>query len=209
MNRLVHAKAPETLPRGPCHTVQFYGNETSLYETVSGFLGVGLERDEPGVVFATAEHRAAFEDLLAERRIDVDRAKRTGKLVMLDAREALDAFVTGDTPDPVAFRRHVGAALERTPRGRPDAIVRAYGEMVDLLWQEGRTDAAIRVELLWNVLASSCRFALLCGYSMGSFYKETERLDEVCQLHSHVVQTEGTPGVVHRRVGYTGVRFTG
>jgi hypothetical protein len=176
--------------RATGHAVQFYGNETSLVTTVAGFLCDGLVRGEPAVVIATTAHRSAIEAQLAARLINVEAARLSGDLVMLDAHETLATFLSGDTPDPEAFRRNIGGVIERALRGRRDTIVRAYGEMVDVLWQEGRTDAAIRVELLWNLLATSYGFALLCGYSMGSFYKQAERLDEICRLHTDVVQPE-------------------
>ena len=45
-----------------------------------------------------------------------------------------------------------------------------------MLWKEGRTEGAIKLEMLWNKLATRYGFALLCGYSMGNFYKEADRL---------------------------------
>ena len=61
--------------------------------------------------------------------------------------------------------------------------------MVDLLWQRGNADAAIRLEILWNQLASHYEFSLMCGYAVGHFYKETRdpRCVEVCAQHSHVL----------------------
>ena len=63
------------------------------------------------------------------------------------------------------------------------------GEMVDILWQQGNESGAIRLEILWNQLASTYDFALLCGYAVGHFYKETRdsRFDEVREQHTHIV----------------------
>jgi hypothetical protein len=47
--------------------------------------------------------------------------------------------------------------------------------MVDLLWRGGQAEAAIRLEVLWNELASTRTFSLLCGYAIGNFYKQTRR----------------------------------
>jgi hypothetical protein len=63
--------------------------------------------------------------------------------------------------------------------------------MVDVLWKQGRTVAATRLEMLWNDLARSHDFALLCGYAMGNFYKGTA-VEEICAHHSHVLSSEGT-----------------
>jgi hypothetical protein len=50
----------------------------------------------------------------------------------------------------ILFRSVVGRLMSKAARsGRP---VRAYGEMVALLWDAGHLDAAIDVELLWNEL---------------------------------------------------------
>ena len=70
-------------------------------------------------------------------------------------------------------------------------MLRAYGEMVDLLWRDGHSQAAIELEVLWNKLALSLDFALLCGYSMGSFYKQVDQLESIRVLHSHVINGPG------------------
>ena len=64
--------------------------------------------------------------------------------------------------------------------------------MVDLLWKDGLTTAAVRLEMLWNQLARTHDFSLLCGYSMGNFYKESlcEPFDRVCHAHSLVMPAE-------------------
>lgn len=50
------------------------------------------------------------------------------------------------------------------------------------------------VEVLWNDLATRYSFALLCGYAMGSFYKETATrgYEHVCSQHTHVIGADGT-----------------
>jgi hypothetical protein len=173
------------------HSVHFYENESRLCETVAGFLSEGLLRGEPAIIIATPGHRSAIEQALAVRLIDVAAARSAGRLLSLDAQETMACFLTGETPDPEAFRSHLGGVVERAQAGRSTTVVRAYGEMVDVLWQQGRTDVAIRVEVLWNLLATSYGFDLLCGYSMGSFYKQTERFDDVCRHHGHIVKEHG------------------
>src|SRR5687767_2201564 len=92
-------------------------------------------------------------------------------------------------PDRDRFFQVVGALVHREA-GEP--AVRAYGEMVDLLWRDGLMDAAIRLEELWNELGRGQAFSLLCAYVMGDFYKETQgdRFREMCRTHTHVRPTE-------------------
>jgi hypothetical protein len=84
--------------------------------------------------------------------------------------------------------------LENISEGRAVAI-RAFGEMVDVLWRAGETVAAVKLEVLWNELARTHNFSLLCGYSMGNFYKSAA-IDEICGHHTHVVSATGEYGRV-------------
>jgi signal transduction histidine kinase len=178
---------------GPTHRVQFYETEEFLASTVADFLAAGLTVGQSLVVIATEPHRQAFTRRLKVEGFDVEAAAQTGRLMLLDARETLATFMDGPVPNRVRFRATVGAALEAA-RGRAagGTILRLYGEMVDLLWRDGNTDGAIRLEELWNDLATSYEFQLLCAYAMGNFYKsaDSERFREICRTHTHVVPTE-------------------
>jgi hypothetical protein len=169
------------------HAVQFYGTDESLYSTVACFLGEGLVARQPAIVIATPEHRAAIVEHLSARMIDCKRAVREGNLIVLDAQATLDLFMVRDEPHPELFHNNVGRLIEQALDGRHGTTVRAYGEMVDVLWKQGRPDGAIKLEILWNTLALKYQFALLCGYAMGSFYKQMQQLEAVCAQHSHIV----------------------
>jgi hypothetical protein len=185
------------------HGVQFYGNQTELLKTVGAFLSGGLTTGQAAIVIATPEHRAAIEQVLEGHLVDVSAAKRLGDLVMLDAEETLGTFMGDDMPVGSLFRRSIGDVIMQTLRGREGTTVRAYGEMVDVLWKLGRSEAAIRLEVLWNNLAETHAFSLLCGYAIGNFYKQTDRYQEICDLHTHVHDHEDQVLAVpaHKRVG--------
>jgi hypothetical protein len=172
------------LPRR--HAATFYGSDDSLVSTIGAFLKEGLTAGEPALVIATPDHRSAIQAKLAVTGINVTAAKRDGDLVLLDAEEMMGTFMVNEAPDSQAFERVFGALMRQVQRGRARKPVRAYGEIVNVLWQRGAPDAAIQVEMLWNKLASSFEFSLLCGYAMGNFFKQAERLEEICRLHSHI-----------------------
>lgn len=170
------------------HAVQFYGDDESLFTTVAGFLCQGFVDGHPAIVIGTPDHRKAILDHLRGRLIDVDQAMQEGRLRMLDAQQTLDLFMVQGLPDAQKFDNSVGKLIADLLDGREDKVqIRAYGEMVDLLWKDGKPDAAIRLEMLWNRLAQRYGFALLCGYSMGNFYKETKGFEAICRQHTHVV----------------------
>ena len=103
-------------------------------------------------------------------------------------------------PDGERFKDHMTAAIENVCRGRTDCTIRAYGEMVDLLWKDGHTVAAVRLEMLWNKLAMTHDFSLLCGYAMGNFYKDAS-INEICQQHTHVIGAGGEVGAFRPETG--------
>ena len=66
---------------------------------------------------------------------------------------------------------------------------RAYGEMVGLLWQAGETQAATRLEALWNELLSQSDVSLFCGYPVDvlSADFESSKVDAVLCAHTHLL----------------------
>jgi signal transduction histidine kinase len=180
----------QTHPATPEHLVQFYEDDAFLLETIARFLGEGLAVGDSIVIIATPDHRAGVVQRLGDAGID--EALASGRVTLLDARGTLASFMDGDAPSPMRFHALVETliadARERSASGR----VRAYGEMVDLLWGDGHHVAAIRVEELWNDAMHAQPFTLLCAYLMGHFYREgnASRFFEVCRAHSHVLPAE-------------------
>jgi hypothetical protein len=175
---------------GHFHAVQFYSDEGSLARLVAGFLADGFDAGDAGVIIATPEHRVLIEAQLRHRHVDVDALKRMGELAVVDARETLQTFMVNGLPHASTFQFVLGRMLDQVCRAHPGCTIRAYGEMVNVLWRDGFEAAAIRLETLWNELAQSREFKLLCGYSMGNFYKGTA-LDDIRGLHSHLSDDTG------------------
>jgi hypothetical protein len=181
--------APSVVPR--YHAVRFYESEESLAAMVASFLGDGLAAGQPAIVIAVPAHRAAIVRALTAMQYDVAGLERAGDLLLIDAQNTLDRFVSGGEVDEVQFQEVLCQTIRRAYGDRVDCTVRAYGEMVDILWKEGQHDTAIRVEMLWNQLASSESFSLLCGYTMGHFFKDVD-VERVCGQHTHVMSADGS-----------------
>jgi signal transduction histidine kinase len=174
------------------HAVQFYHGDEFLARVVARFIGEGLRAGAPAIVVASAAHRRAISAELDAAGCDVDAAIAGGRILLFDARELLTSFLVDGKPDEGLFQRHVGAAVERTLRAFPRARLRAYGEMVDLLWSEGAREAALELEELWNRLAETHPFTLLCSYALDRFPAggDGDSFDRVCAIHTRVVPTE-------------------
>jgi signal transduction histidine kinase len=169
------------------HGVQFYESGAFLEDAVAEFLGDGLGRGDTAVVVACPGRRQAVSERLSARGLDIEHACDAGVVTFLDAEAALAEFMVDRMPDVLRFRKSLGSIFERTTSARRGAHVRAYGEMVDVLWRAGNALAALRLEELWNELAGTHRFSLLCAYGIGNFCREADAglLEEVLRRHTH------------------------
>jgi hypothetical protein len=179
------------------HVVQFYGRDDDLAASVADYLLGALKNGGVAIVIATAAHRRAFETLLARAGIDLPAAAASGCYLALDARETVSEFMAAEHPDSADFDRVIGGLIARTcATGRP---VRAYGEMVALLWDDGLVSGAIQLEALWNDLGRRHSFSLFCGYPAEAVTREghVDAFAEVCRLHREVVGTPPGAGTTH------------
>ena len=173
-----------TVPRD--HAVNFYDRDDDLLGAVVGYAAQALRLGERLVVIATGAHRLALDAALADLGLDPYLARSTGRYVACDAAETLASFMVDGRPDAHRFRVSVGGVVAAA---RADgSTVRAFGEMVALLWDEGNVAAAIELEALWNELAQHQEFSLLCGYPVAALHQAgLGDVSRVCDLHSAVV----------------------
>jgi signal transduction histidine kinase len=187
-----HVQELLTRPGHHDHIVQFYEDEGFLTDRVAQFITAGLDAGAPIVIIATEAHRDGFLARLRARGAAVDAARASGQLHLLDARETLAKLMVGELPDRGRFHAVIGGVLTAIRAGHGDQPIRAYGEMVDVLWQGGNRRGAIALEELWNELARQHTFSLLCAYAIGNFGSSADAAGfaQVCGAHSHVIPTE-------------------
>ena len=176
------------------HIVQFYERDDFLVTEISRFIGTALGSGDSGVIIATKAHRDGVAQQLASHGLNISIAIAQGRYVALDAAETLRKFMIAGQPDSERFSAVIGEVIERARKavGREDARVAIFGEMVALLWAEGKRDAAIRVEQLWNSLADTHAFSLRCAYPMIGFSgrDSSEPFLKICAQHSRVLPAE-------------------
>jgi len=182
---------PPSVEAASDHFVHFYDKDEALVESLSRYLRNGLEAGAGAIVVATAPHVAQILTRWALEGFDTSPARERGQLVILDAAQTLASICVDGRPDIRLFEEKVGAVL-RASSSRFGHVV-AFGEMVGLLWIDGRHEEAVRLESFWNILARRQRFALFCAYRMSDCARSdaTEAFRAVCQAHSHVTPAEG------------------
>jgi hypothetical protein len=175
------------------HFVQFYDKDAILEAAVSGFFAGALSKGDAAIMIATERHRNAIEEQLRLAGFDVPTLQASGHYIPFDAANTLSRFMVDGLPDRNLFTATIGTMMMRAAQnGRH---VRAFGEMVALLWAEGKRDAAMRLEDLWNELASTHSFALFCAYPLVEFRDGPSSMPfvHICKQHSRVISSETSP----------------
>lgn len=172
----------------PCdHFVQIYETDAVFLDTLEGFIGGALVGEDAAIVIATKPHLDALNARLRERGVDLAAAIASDQYIPLEADHTLSLFMVDHWPDDDRFQAVVKELLARAQRG--GRRVRAFGEMVAVLWARGDAAATVRLEHLWRHLCDDRQFSLFCAYPKAGFTKDaTASIQEVCDAHTRVIE---------------------
>ena len=146
------------------------------------------------IVIATNAHREALERSIQASSEDGERPWDQAYR-HIDAAGALRECTVGGEPDMIRLRQRLADVMTTADVNskRPRPFV--YGEIVDVLNSQGKFEAAIGVERVWEELAKKWEFSLLCGYGIETF--DPPAADSffvrTCGLHSTVIPPEAYP----------------
>ena len=171
----------------PCsHVVQIYESDEVFIATLLEFIIGGIKAGDCVIVIATAEHLNALNTQLRNLKFDVERLIADDQYLPLDAEETLAKFMKNDWPDEILFRLTIAGIIARAHR--KNRKVRAFGEMVALLWAKGNNGATIRLEYLWNRFCETESFCLYCAYPQSGFLRDAKTsVQHICSTHSKMI----------------------
>jgi len=173
------------------HLLHFYESHLALASLLCDFIIPGLAANEGIIIIATHDTRSTLERALQQRGVRAEDYIKTGQLVLLDAAAVLSSLCEKGAPDSELFMKIVGSVVGDLHKKFPH--IRAYGEMVSLLWQRPDPVATLKLERLWNRLAEDHHFTLFCGYHQAHTVspKGSAQLSGVCCSHTHVLTADG------------------
>ena len=165
----------------------FYDEDHELVASVARYVIEGLSVGEPAIVDRHRRTpRCPGRSPPRPRHRRAVGAGQRATTSRLDAAETLDSFMVDGSPDAGRFMKVIGGMLDSTRRVGAD--IRAFGEMVALLWHQDNVTGAIALESLWNDLADRQQFSLLCAYPTTALTTAgLGDVHEVCRLHSDVL----------------------
>ena len=185
---------PPLHPDKHSHVVQFYSDSALVVREAGKVLGEALSAGQSAIVIATLEHRNKIAEKLKREVQDFENAVADGRYISRDAAELLSGVMVGGMPDPQRFTNIVGRLVERAASAARNAQskVVAFGEMVAVLCAEGNSEAALKLETLWNQLLERNPFFLYCAYPSQVFHNPSgaELFLRVCSEHGGVVGGE-------------------
>nr|MBA2320612.1 MEDS domain-containing protein [Deltaproteobacteria bacterium] len=174
------------------HVLVLGRGEDFLCESVADYLADGLFHGEGLLVIANPERWLRITAGLVSRRWDVQRALQEGKVCYVSSDAELARLRAGGHLDAEALDRDLTPLISalREATGQPQ--IRAFGDMVSTLWQEGHHATALTLEYAWHDFIRLEPVTLLCAY-------EADPLDEtidapsmlkVCRAHGQLAACE-------------------
>jgi hypothetical protein len=184
----------ERLARGHIHSehlVQLFDGVDTLSDYLATHLYDGWRRTDALLVVARPNHWAFTLPKLEALGCPTADVIASGQLVVLDAATTLAGFMVNGQPDRGQFDAQVAQLVARLS-DRSAAGLTIYGEMVDILAEQGDLHAAEELEALWNKLGEKCSFRLLCGYASAHFAdaRMASHLRVISDLHTHAYAAE-------------------
>ncbi len=171
----------------PCdHVVQIYENDSIFLDALAGFVGGGINAGECCIVIATDNHLAALETRLTGYGIHIHDLVAENRYLPINAEEMLSKFMINGWPDEELFNTTVSELIHKG--AFDNRRIRAFGEMVAILWAQGHNGATVQLEHLWNKFCAKESFCLFCAYPKSGFTDDiNDSLTHICGSHSKMI----------------------
>lgn len=168
------------------HVVQIYDNQAVFLDSLAGFVGGGINSGDCVIVIATRSHLDALEYRLKNWGIYINTLIEDERYIPVEAEKTLSEFMVDGWPDERLFMNTVSRLIGKGD-GR-NRKIRAFGEMVALLWANGDTGATIQLEQLWNKFCEKHNFSLFCAYPKSGFNEDADKsIGHICNCHAKII----------------------
>lgn len=183
-------RSPSDNTFGNCHEVEFYRNDASFLDRCARFMGTALANGDSVILAVTLSHANTLRQRLESEGCDVAEATERGRYLVLEPACVLSEFLVNDHPDSARFIKTVTNLFETALKAASgnDPRVAACGECSALLYAEGKAEAAVEIERLFDEFARAHDVDVLCGYPLEGFRSEEEHaiFQRICAAHSTV-----------------------
>lgn len=173
------------------HVVQIYENDGIFLDALTGFVGGGINAGDSVIVIGTQTHLHSLQQRLKSYEFHVDSLIAEGIYIPLNAEETLAKFMVNNWPDEDLFNQTVSKLIMKAQK--KNRRIRAFGEMVAILWAQGHYGATVQLEHLWNRFSKKAEFCLFCAYPKTGFTEDMNTsIMDICGCHSRVLENTET-----------------
>ena len=169
----------------PQHFVRFYEDDVFLTEAVASVIKIGLQANDTLIVMVPASHQTDLRKVLTP-----DEFANT-HLTLFNSTSLLSKLMGDDWPNRPESMKVLGNWLQKICQ---TVRLRMLGEMVAVVWAEGKYRAAIRLKELWNTLQTVHLFSRLHAYPHSAFTSKD-------YLQSLQAVSHANPHVPHQKTG--------
>jgi hypothetical protein len=172
------------------HVVQIYESDDIFIDTLAEFIGGGIKAGDSCIVIATDAHLKSLESKLVNWGVQLDPLISNNLFMPINAEELLSQFMVDDWPSERLFNQVITETIRKA--GFRKRRIRAFGEMVALLWAKGLNGATVHLEHLWNKFCAQNSFCLFCAYPKSGFTHDiNDSLRDICCRHSKLIKGSG------------------
>jgi len=173
------------------HELHLYSEEASLIEKYVLFAEEALHFGDMVVIVADDSRQMMIQRRLEGRGLDVHRAIQERRYRAMGVRTALSKILVDGWPDETRFLQAWLPVIEEATRrgdGGPSGRLSCCGDGAATLWQEGRGDAAVHLERLWDAFSKLHHIDVLCGYQWTEPTQphDAPAFQHICAAHSTV-----------------------
>lgn len=169
------------------HVLQLYESDEAFLNLLEGFVVEGIKGADAVIVICTEDHLKSLDARLIECGLDMKTLQEDNQYIPVNADVTLSGFMINGKPDLHRFEKMIKGLMNRAQKnGRK---IRAFGEMVAILWEQGNIEATMTLEHLWNDYLKKDSFCLYCAYPANGFTQKSYKfLTDICCSHALMVR---------------------
>lgn len=163
-------------------------DDTVLVDGLARFIVAALNSGSAVIAVVFESHRDSLLRALHVQDVETDVLLHRGDLVLLSSSDVLARIIVDDWPDASLLSKTVGDLIDEAAKNATGERRRVVtcGECAPILWEQGKVEAAIQLEHLWNQLTRKHGADTLCVYRWTAVSSSHEHFKELCAEHTAV-----------------------
>jgi len=168
------------------HVVQIYEKDEDLLDLLEDYAVGGIKSNAGIIIIATKAHLELLDVRLQTQGLNINELQADNQYIRLEVHSCLSQIMENGWPNEILLGEFISGITARASQG--NRKIRAFGEMVAVLWMKGSRKATIRMEQLWNEFSNTHSISLFCAYPKSALTQSpSSSVMDICCSHSRMV----------------------